>query len=245
MELAYIFYYGGWGLLLIGVALLAKKAYQFHQKQQKAIQETQLQEKRKMEFYSKPILEKLTMLQINDILVHWNANYQVIGKITLQEMTWNEYDEHIPTGRYFPIICLDQNRYLVSLPKAEGIDVVWFFMEKKPLSISLTPFFEGTESAPGPAMQFADSNQTAHIVFRLPQQNDQQWQMSDIGSFLFEGEGRSFLKGKGEVRHVLAQSTQNSKTYMLYFDIIEGNGTNTLLIGETIDPEMEIEYILR
>lgn len=66
-----------------------------------------------------------------------------------------------------------------------------------------------------------------------------------IGSFFFEGQGVTFMRGKGEARHVLAQSTENPKRYMLFFDVIEGNGTDTLLVGENINPEMEIEYVLR
>ncbi|WP_448528791.1 hypothetical protein [Raineya sp.] len=244
MEQAYFSFYVGWVAIIAGAVWLSWRIYKNYKIEKQKTDEIKLQEKRKMEFYNKPLLEKLELLQINDILVYWNNNYQVIGKSKLIEMTWDEYDNHIATGRFFPIICLDQNRYLVSMPKGEGIDIVWFFMEKEALSSSLTPFFEGTDENPGPAMIFADSEQTAYVTFALPGKTEK-WQMTDIGSFFFEGQGVTFMRGKGEARHVLAQSTENPKRYMLFFDVIEGNGTDTLLVGENINPEMEIEYVLR
>lgn len=141
MEQAYFSFYVGWVAIIAGAVWLSWRIYKNYKIEKQKTDEIKLQEKRKMEFYNKPLLEKLELLQINDILVYWNNNYQVIGKSKLIEMTWDEYDNHIATGRFFPIICLDQNRYLVSMPKGEGIDIVWFFMEKEALSSSLTPFF--------------------------------------------------------------------------------------------------------
>jgi len=162
----------------------------------------------------------------------------------LVEMTWDEEDNHLPTGRYFPILSVDEKKTLVSMPRGEGADIIWFFLQRQNLESNLTAFFAGTDQNPGPAMVFADSDQTAEVTFALPKQNEV-WQMTDVGSFFFETEGDNFVKGKGEVRHILARNVNKPNWYLLYFDLVEGQGSNSLFVGETLNPETEIEYILR
>ena len=191
------------------------------------------------------IYDKLANIKLGDMVVHWQAHYQIVGKIKLIEMTWDENDQRIETGRFFPILVMDKSRYLVSMPKGESAEIIWFFLERKDIENALTPFFLGTEGNIGAATEFADSEQLAEIFFRLPHKIlTQQWQMRDIGSFFFETEGRAFLSGKGEARHILARDTHNPKQYLLYFDLQEGNGSACLLVGEEVNPENEIEYII-
>ncbi len=192
------------------------------------------------------IYDKLEQIKLGNMIVHWQENYQVTGKIKLIEMTWDENDQRIATGQFFPIVVMDKSRYLVSMPKGEGAEIIWFFLERKDTETALTPFFLGTDGNIGAATQFADSEQTAEVFFRLPQKNmgEIQWQMKDIGSFFFESDGRAFLSGKGETRHILARDTHNPKQYLLYFDLLEGKGSSCLLIGNEINPESEIEYVL-
>ncbi len=192
------------------------------------------------------IYDKLEQIKLGNMIVHWQENYQIIGKIKLIEMTWDENDQRIATGRFFPILVMDKSHYLVSMPKGEGAEIIWFFLERKDTETALTPFFLGTDGNIGAATQFADSEQTAEVFFRLPQRNigEIEWQMKDIGSFFFESDGRAFLSGKGETRHILARDTHNPKQYLLYFDLLEGKGSSCLLIGNEINPENEIEYVL-
>jgi len=241
---ANLLYYGGYVAVFVGV-YWAIKTFMKNKKVADSIKQKEKEElARKTNFQNAPIMEKLEVIQLNDIIVHWERNYQVIGKMKLIEMSWDENDNHVRTGRYFPIISVDNNKALVSMPKGEGIDIIWFFFEKQMLQSSLTNYFLGTDENPGPAMVFADSEQTAEVIFQLPSQQEK-WKMTDVGSFFFEASGQNFVRGGGETRHILAQNIENPKKYLLYFDLLEGQGSNTLYIGETLNPETEIEYILR
>jgi hypothetical protein len=244
MGLAYFFFYGGLVVSLIGVI----KLFQIYKLRRKALESQKRYEKMIMEekiaFENAPILEKLKKIEIGNLIVHWEKNYQIVGKMKLIEMTWDEHDNHLETGRYFPVLSVDDRKALFSMPKGEGSEIIWFFLQRQNIEKPLTPFFLGTDENPGPAMQFADSDQMADVFFSLPHQQEQ-WKMVDVGSFFFEAKGGNFVEGKGEVRHILAQSQENTKRYMLYFDLLEGQGSNALYIGDTLNPETEIEYILR
>ncbi|MDX1904615.1 MAG: hypothetical protein SFU27_10695 [Thermonemataceae bacterium] len=244
MFIANLLYYGGYLAFFLGIYLVIRTFL----RNRKNIQAIKRQEKenlaRKTAFQNAPIMEKLEAIQLNDIIVHWEKSYQVIGKMKLIEMTWDENDNHIRTGRYFPIISVDDNKALVSMPKGEGVDIIWFFFQKESLNSSLTNYFLGTDENPGPAMIFADSEQMAEVIFQLPQK-EEKWKMTDVGSFFFEASGLNFVKGKGETRHILAQNIENPKKYLLYFDLLEGQGSNAIFVGETLNPETEIEYVLR
>lgn len=244
MGTAYFLYYVGFAVAIIGLIWFLKNlvANQKAKKEQKIIEKTKFEEQ--MAFENASVYEKLRQIQIGNIIVHWQQNYQVLGKMKLIEMAWDENDNHVPTGRYFPILSVDDRKALVSMPRGEGADIIWFFLQKQNLEQNLTAFFEGTDANPGPAMVFADSDQTAEVHFQLPKQNEE-WEMTDVGSFFFETEGENFVRGKGEVRHILARSTQNPNRYLLYFDLLEGQGSNALFLGETLNPETEIEYVLR
>lgn len=244
MGTAYFLYYIGiLTALLGGFWLLRNFLHNQKIKQQEKITErTKFEEQ--MAFENASVYEKLRKIQIGNIIVHWQQNYQVLGKMKLIEMAWDENDNHLPTGRYFPILSVDNQKALISMPRGEGADIIWFFLQRQSLQTNLTAFFEGTEQNPGPAMIFADSDQTSDVVFSLPHQAET-WKMTDIGSFFFETEGENFVQGKGELRHILAQNVAQPNRYLLYFDLMEGQGSNTLFIGETLNPETEIEYILR
>ena len=244
MGTAYFLYYGGFAVAAIGAFWLVKN-FLFNQnikKQEKIIEKTKFEEL--MAFENASVYEKLRKIQVGNIIVHWQQNYQVLGKMKLVEMTWDEDDNHLPTGRYFPILSVDEKKALVSMPRGEGADIIWFFLQRQSLETNLTAFFAGTDEHPGPAMVFADSDQAAEVNFTLPKQNEE-WQMTDVGSFFFETEGENFLQGKGEVRHILARNIKTPNYYLLYFDLVEGQGSNALFIGETLNPETEIEYVLR
>ena len=77
------------------------------------------------------IYDKLDQIKLGNMIVHWQENYQIIGKIKLIEMTWDENDQRQQTGRFFPIVVMDKSRYLVSMPKGEGAEIIWFFSGKK------------------------------------------------------------------------------------------------------------------
>jgi hypothetical protein len=244
MGTAYFLYYIGFAVAIAGAIWLIKN-FLFNQKikkQEKIAEKTKFEEL--MAFENASVYEKLRKIQIGNIIVHWQQNYQVLGKMKLVEMTWDEDDNHLPTGRYFPILSVDDKKALVSMPRGEGADIIWFFLQRQSLEANLTAFFAGTDQKPGPAMVFADSDQTAEVNFSLPKQTEV-WQMTDVGSFFFETEGENFVRGNGEVRHILARNLENPNKYLLYFDLVEGQGSNALFIGETLNPETEIEYILR
>jgi hypothetical protein len=244
MGFTYFFFYVGIIVAIVGGIWLVRRLL-YNRKitqTEKQIERTKFEEQ--MAFDNASVYDKLRKIQIGNLIVHWEKNYQVLGKMKLVEMTWDENDNHLETGRFFPILSVDDKKALISMPKGEGADIIWFFLQRQSIEKPLTPFFLGTDDNPGPAMQFADSDQTADVFFSLPNEQEQ-WKMVDVGSFFFEAEGENFVEGKGETRHVLAQSKDAPKRYMLYFDLLEGQGSNAFYVGETLNPESEIEYILR
>ncbi|TAF66164.1 MAG: hypothetical protein EAZ55_06870 [Cytophagales bacterium] len=250
MFWAYTFYYFGWIAVIVGV-ISAIKLYRKYDKEKKYVKKM---EKKKWEdelaFMDKSVYEQLELLKRGNLVIFWDRNYETVGKMRLVEMTW-EGDNHIATGRYFPIITLDNNRLLVSMPRGEGQSIIWFMFEQVHCDTALTPFFAGTDEKPGPAMVFADSEQTAEVLFELPQNATEhtlaqgQWKMKDIGSFNFKADEYSFVKGNGEMRHVLARHHTQEKQYLLYFDLQAGEGSDTLLLGTEIDPSTEIKYVFQ
>jgi len=246
MELAYVIYYAGIAMSLYAFYMLYRLAKDYNH-QRIYIQKSEKEKwEKQLAFMDASIYEKLEQLQLNDMLVFWDANYQVMGKIKLIEMTWDEHDQRIPTGRFFPIIQLDNQKLLVSMPKGEGLDIHWFMLEQKERKTALTSFFVGSDDQVGPARRFADSDQQEHVEFSLPQDEDLgTWVMRDVGSFSYTTQGGTFVKNTGEMRHVLAQHATEPTRYMLYFDVEEGFGSDTLLVGQTIVPDQEIQFVLR
>jgi hypothetical protein len=177
-QLATILFYLGFLIAFIGVVMLIMRLIKNAKKSEtevlSEITKEIAKEKSSLSSYEKSfenrlnasnatIYDKLEQIKLGNMIVHWQENYQVIGKIKLIEMTWDENDQRIATGRFFPIVVMDKSRYLVSMPKGEGAEIIWFFLERRDTETALTPFFLGTDGNIGAATQFADSEQTAEV----------------------------------------------------------------------------------
>jgi hypothetical protein len=185
--------------------------------------------------------ERLESIRVGQFVAYMGSTLQVVAAITLAELQkfagrkagWQ------PSGREFKLIQLVGDRLIARMPVGEGEQERWFMMQQGPAR-GLTRFMAGTEGEPGPARQFAASDQLADVRFTWA---DNDWEMTDIGTFDFQVSGDGFLSGSGRCRHTMAKEV-GGKRWFLFFDLMRGSGSDSLWIGPQLDLEVEIEDIL-
>ena len=188
-----------------------------------------------------PMGERLERLHVGQFVLHLGSSLQVVAAVTLTELqkfggrkgSWR------PTGREFKLIELAGDKLTAHMPAGEGEKSGWFMMQRGS-SRGLTQFMAGTKGKPGPARRFAASDQLADVQFNW---DDDDWKMTDIGTFDFVVNGDGFLSGSGRCRHTMAREADGDR-WFLFFDLMKGSGSDTLWIGQSIDPEVDIDDVL-
>jgi hypothetical protein len=185
--------------------------------------------------------QRLEGINVGQFVIYLGSTLQVVGTITLTELQkfGRRNAEWQPSGRKFKLVQLAGDRLIARMPTGEGEQERWFVMQQGPVR-GLTGFMAGNEGQPGPARQFAASDQLADVRFTWV---DNEWQMTDIGTFDFEVSGDGFLSGSGRCRHTMAKEV-GGKRWFLFFDLMKGSGSDSLWIGPQLDLEVEIEDIL-
>ncbi|MGB3905110.1 MAG: hypothetical protein WBB22_09320 [Anaerolineae bacterium] len=185
--------------------------------------------------------QRLERIDTGQFVVHLGSSLQVVATITLSELqkfggpkgSWR------PTGRKLKLVELAGDRLIAHMPRGEGEQPQWFMMQRG-AARGLTQFMAGTKQKPGPARRFAASDQLGDSQFDWA---DADWKMTDIGTFDFQARGDGFLSGSGRCRHTMAEEVGGNR-WFLFFDLMQGSGSDTLWIGQLIDPEVDIEDIL-
>jgi hypothetical protein len=180
--------------------------------------------------------EQLQRVAVGQFITYMGSNLRVLATIALTELqqfgssrTWQS------TGRHFRLIQLSGDILLVHMPFGEGEFLHWFKMDARSAR-GMTEFLGGSS---GPARRFAASDQQADVRFDW----SGRWRMVDIGTFDFSVSGSGFLSNRGRCRHVMAKEVGGDR-WFLFFDLMEGSGSDALWIGEQFDPEVVVEDVL-
>lgn len=128
MDIAYFLYYVGFVAASIGAIWLIKNliANQKSRNSRKLLKKQNLKNKWLLKTFL--FMKNCKKSRFGSIIAHWQQNYQVLGKIKLIEMTWDEDDNHLPTGRYFPILNVDERKALISMLVAHKTQVNIFYI---------------------------------------------------------------------------------------------------------------------
>lgn len=143
-------------------------------------------------------------------------------------------------GKTSKAILLAGDIWLVRIPSKEAGEYVWVKFQVKDYSSSLRDFYKG-DATPGPAKQFAMNKQRVEVPYNL---FNQDWKVTDIGTFLVQGTDNKALKNGDRIYFVTSRGEND--TWLLYLDARHGEakGTGVALVGKSFDPEAEVESIL-
>jgi len=187
--------------------------------------------------------EKLLHAHVGQFIEELGQKSPILGVIALDEQmetggsTGSDWSS---TGRMYQILQLAHTRLIARLPQGDSGDETWFSFLPKTGTHADTAFFAGTDSEPGPARQFSDSELRRTIQFSLM---DKTWEMIGIPQYNFTGRGQAFAFGSGTLRGVLAKEVDGN-VWLLYVDVFAGRGHDGLYLGQVIDPSVDIDDVL-
>lgn len=186
----------------------------------------------------------MELLENNDLqMISLNGKeLTVLGKFDLCELfqgtpggPWSR------NGKRSRAVLLAGDVWLVRIPRKEAGEPIWLKMEVKEYASSLGAFYRDGDGDGGPAKKFAKAGQSVEIPYDL---FGQHWKVEDIGAFLVEGDSHKGMKDLDRLYFVTSKGEDNR--WLLYLDARHGEakGTGMVLMGESFNPEVDIQSTL-
>lgn len=152
-----------------------------------------------------------------------------------------------PSGeslREFIGLSLNTGHLILQLPVGEGKSLAWFLGEDVTDTpwVAVSEFMQGTAGNPGPAKQFAQSNQSADVQFSLDGIPGN-WKCRDIVWADVVAEGEAPLYRDARVAMLLSEDASDPSQWLLFVDLRSGQGSDLLFALRRIDPEIEFEQL--
>jgi hypothetical protein len=187
------------------------------------------------------------------LFINIDGRQQMVkGRVTLLELQFFGNDKndkrHIDPRsgerlREFPAWWLAGNQFLVETPSRESGRVKFFLYEDRTEDMprGFTEYLRGDDSNPGPAMEFVRSDQKGTVYLEAL---ERRWLLEDIQWMDVQQDNGEFFvhsrSGIARVVMVLARD-EDSDDYLLFADLRSGDGSDTLWVGQSIDPDVVVQ----
>ena len=151
------------------------------------------------------------------------------------------------TGNVSRALVLAGDVWIFKVPSREAGKPVWLRAIELP-SFSLTRFYRGSESEPGPAKLFNNNEQSDPVPYELPKDLTPgiSWEIIDIGAFKAEVDGSCDNVSGGDMLYFVTSREQGGERRLIYLDARKGeaNGSGGLFLAEPFEPSVDVSNLM-
>ena len=170
--------------------------------------------------------------------------------LELQSFSVNKSDmRHVDPSsgnrlREFKALLLAGRQLLIEHPSGEGKNKKFFLYRDRSdeLPVGFNKMLRGTDADPGPAMKFANSDQTSEERFDAL---GKEWVIQDLIWCDVDVKSGAFFvnDSAGKNARVVMVLARCGDEWLLWSELRSGQGDNSLWVGSTFDPDVEIEVL--